>query len=97
MKAFCASQYGAMDYFSIREIAKPAPKENQVLVKVHAVSINDWDWADLGRITRGHWLARLGFGWSKPKKIIGSDIELFESRQVSQLSDAPGSYRAAGP
>jgi len=38
------------------KIARPAPKENQVLVKVHAVSINDWDWADLDRITKGHWL-----------------------------------------
>jgi NADPH:quinone reductase-like Zn-dependent oxidoreductase len=74
MKAFCASQYGSIDYFGIREIAKPAPKENQVLVKVHAVSINDWDRADIGRVTRGHWLARLSFGWAKPKKIIGSDI-----------------------
>jgi hypothetical protein len=74
MKAFCASKYGSMDYFGIREIARPAPRENQVLIKVHAVSINDWDWADLGRITRGHWLARLSFGWSKPKRIIGSDI-----------------------
>jgi NADPH:quinone reductase-like Zn-dependent oxidoreductase len=74
MKAFCASKYGSMDYFGIREIAKPAPRENQVLVKVHAVSINDWDWADLGQITRGGWLVRLKFGWSKPKKIVGSDI-----------------------
>jgi NADPH:quinone reductase-like Zn-dependent oxidoreductase len=40
MKAFYASQYGSMDYFGIREIAKPVPKGNQVLVKVHAVSIN---------------------------------------------------------
>jgi NADPH:quinone reductase-like Zn-dependent oxidoreductase len=74
MKAFCASKYGSMDYFAIREIAKPAPKEKQVLVKVHAVSINDWDWADLSRITRGHWLARAQLGLSKPKKIVGSDI-----------------------
>jgi NADPH:quinone reductase-like Zn-dependent oxidoreductase len=49
MKAFCASKYGSMDYFAILEIAKPAPKEDQVLVKVYAVSINDWDWADLDR------------------------------------------------
>jgi NADPH:quinone reductase-like Zn-dependent oxidoreductase len=74
MKAFCASSYGSMGHFGIREIPKPAPKEDQVLVKVHAVSINDWDWADLGRIARGNWLARLTFGWSKPTKIIGSDI-----------------------
>jgi NADPH:quinone reductase-like Zn-dependent oxidoreductase len=74
MKAFCASKYGSMDYFAIREIAKPTPKEDQVLVKVRAVSINDWDWADLGRITKGHWPVRLQFGWSKPKRIVGSDI-----------------------
>lgn len=70
MKAFRASNYGSMDHFAIREIAKPVPKENQVLVKVHAVSINDWDWADLGRISKGRWLARLQLGWSKPKKIV---------------------------
>ena len=74
MKAFCACKYGSMDYFAIREIAKPVPEENQVLVKVHAVSINDWDWADIGRITKGRWLVRLQFGWSKPKRIVGSDI-----------------------
>jgi NADPH:quinone reductase-like Zn-dependent oxidoreductase len=49
MKAFCAFKYGSLDHFGIREIAKPAPKEDQVLVKVHAVSINDWDWAT-GRV-----------------------------------------------
>jgi NADPH:quinone reductase-like Zn-dependent oxidoreductase len=74
MKAFCASKYGSMDYFAIREIAKPVPKENQVLVKVYAVSINDWDWADLDRIAKGRWLVRLQLGWSKPKKIVGCDI-----------------------
>jgi NADPH:quinone reductase-like Zn-dependent oxidoreductase len=74
MKAFFASKYGSMDHFAIREIAKPAPKQNHVLVKVHAVSINDWDWADFGRITKGHWLGRLQLGWSEPRKIVGSDI-----------------------
>ena len=74
MKAFCASKYGSMDHFGIREVAKPAPNEDQVLVKVHAVSINDWDWAQLGQITRGNWPARLKFGWFKPNRILGSDI-----------------------
>jgi NADPH:quinone reductase-like Zn-dependent oxidoreductase len=74
MRAFCASKYGSMDYFGIREIAKPVPTEGQVLVKVHAVSINDWDWGDLDQITRGRWFDRLKLGWSKPKKIIGCDI-----------------------
>jgi NADPH:quinone reductase-like Zn-dependent oxidoreductase len=74
MRAFCASKYGSMDYFGIREIVKPVPTEGQVLVKVHAVSINDWDWGDLDQITRGRWFDRLKLGWSKPKKIIGCDI-----------------------
>ena len=74
MKAFCASQYGSMDYFGIREFNTPVPKENQVLVKVHAVSINDWDWSDLGQIIAGRWLTRLKLGWYKPNKIMGCDI-----------------------
>lgn len=53
MKAFYASKYGSTDYFGIREIAKPVPTESRVLVKVHAVSINDWDWAVPGEARPG--------------------------------------------
>ena len=49
----------------------PAPGENEVLVKVHAASINDWDWG----LLHGDFINRMLNGIRKPKrKILGSDI-----------------------
>jgi len=44
MKAIVYKKYGSHDVLKLEEVEKPAPKENEVLVEVHAVSINDWDW-----------------------------------------------------
>ena len=44
MKALLYDKYGSAEVLEIREIEKPAPKKNEVLVRVHAVSVNDWDW-----------------------------------------------------
>jgi len=53
-------------------VEKPAPKENEVLVKVYAASINDWDWQLLQGIP---FVNRLINGLVKPRKrILGSDI-----------------------
>jgi len=73
MKAIVRSEYGSPDVLELQEIEKPDPKGNQVLVKVHAVSLNPLDW----HILRGKpFLVRLmGFGLLKPKhQILGADI-----------------------
>jgi len=44
MKAIVFTEYGTPDRLQIKEVSKPAPKDNEVLVKVHASSINSWDW-----------------------------------------------------
>jgi NADPH:quinone reductase-like Zn-dependent oxidoreductase len=56
----------------MREVEKPAPKDNEVLVKVHAASLNAADW----RLLRGKpFLARLYAGLLKPKyTILGANI-----------------------
>ena len=51
MKALIRDRYGSPDVLDIRDVARPVPKEDQVLVRVHACSINDWDWGLLQQPT----------------------------------------------
>jgi NADPH:quinone reductase-like Zn-dependent oxidoreductase len=70
MKAIVCTKYGSPDVLQLKEIEKPIPKEDEVLVKVHAASLNA---ADLETL-RGTWSVRFG-GPQKPMyKILGSDI-----------------------
>ncbi|MFZ0455536.1 MAG: NAD(P)-dependent alcohol dehydrogenase [Ignavibacteriaceae bacterium] len=72
MKAVVYENYGSPDLLQFKEAKKPVPKDNEVLVKVDAVSINDWDWQLLLGIP---FVNRLINGLLKPnKKILGSDI-----------------------
>jgi len=72
MKAIVYEKYGPPDVLQLREVEKPTPKDNEVLVKVHATSANYSDWA----FVRGKPLLRLMTGGLlKPKhKILGDDI-----------------------
>ena len=72
MKAIVYEKYGPPDVLQLKEVEKPTPKDDEVLVKVHAASINSWDWD----LLRGRpFLARLTVGLLKPKnKILGCDI-----------------------
>jgi len=72
MKAIWYSQYGNPDILQLKEVDKPKPKKNEVLVKVYASSINSWDW-DL--LKGKPFLVRIIGGLLKPKeKILGADI-----------------------
>ena len=72
MKAIVYTKYGPPDVLQLKEIEKPTPKENEVLIKVHAASINDWDW---GLLQGTPFMNRLLYGLLRPKmQILGSDI-----------------------
>ena len=43
MKAVVFTRYGTADDLHLREVAQPIPTDDEVLIKVHAVSINDWE------------------------------------------------------
>jgi len=72
MKAFVCHKYGPPEVLQLQEVEKPTPKEQEVLVKVYASSINAADWHLL---TADIFLVRLFMGPFKPKKpILGADI-----------------------
>jgi NADPH:quinone reductase-like Zn-dependent oxidoreductase len=73
MKAIVYTKYGPPDVLQLKEVEKPIHRDDEVLVKVHAASVNYSDWA----FVRGEpFLVRLmGAGLLKPKnKILGADI-----------------------
>ncbi len=72
MKAILFTEYGSPDVLQLKEVEKPAPKDNEVLVKVYAASANPADWHTM----RGEpFLARLVNGLLKPKNSrLGADV-----------------------
>jgi len=72
MKAIVQEKYGSPDVLKMKEVEKPTPGDEEVLVKVHAASVNDWDWAYL---TGTSLVNRLMNGLLKPQTpILGCDI-----------------------
>ena len=71
MKAVVMDGYGTPDVLELRDVAKPTPKADQVLVRVLAASVNDWDWGML----RGSPENRMLGGLLRPRvHILGCDI-----------------------
>jgi NADPH:quinone reductase-like Zn-dependent oxidoreductase len=64
MKAAVYTRYGPPDVVQIRDVEKPVPKDNEVLLKVRAASVNPLDW----RLMRGEpYILRIVFGLHKPR------------------------------
>ncbi len=72
MKAIVYTEYGSPDVLQLQEVDKPTSKDDEVLVKIQAASVNAGDWHAL----RGTpFLQRLESGFPKPKNtILGADV-----------------------
>jgi NADPH:quinone reductase-like Zn-dependent oxidoreductase len=72
MKAIVQDRYGSPDVLQFRDVDKPEPADNEVLVGAHAAAVNAYDW----HMMRGDpYVARLGMGFGGPKvKIRGRDF-----------------------
>src|SRR4028119_2280874 len=72
MKAMVNMKYGPPDTLELTEVEKPIPNDDEVLVKVHAASVNPADW----HLLRGTpYIARLQLGLRKPKdSVLGCDV-----------------------
>lgn len=85
MKAVVYTEYGPPDVLHLTEVEKPAPKDNEILIRIHATSVNIGDiWArNFKEMTPSRftmpfplWLpARMYFGFTKPKiNILGNEF-----------------------
>ena len=71
MKAIRFCEYGSPDVLKFEDVEKPVPNDDQVLIKVHAASLN---FIDPG-VMRGPWPLRLMSGLRKPEKTrLGTDV-----------------------
>lgn len=70
MKTIVYTKYGSPDVLQLKEVEKPTPKENEVLIKVHAASINSWDWD----LLTGTFQGRIGVFLNPKFNILGCDI-----------------------
>jgi len=73
MKAIIYTKYGSPDVLKLQDVAKPAPKDDEVLIKIHAASINSRDW----RMMRANpfFIRLMPGGFLQPKnKILGGDV-----------------------
>jgi NADPH:quinone reductase-like Zn-dependent oxidoreductase len=87
MKAVVYSNYGSPDVLEIRDVKKPVPNDDQVLIKVRAASINPLDWHFMEGTP---YIMRIGVGLRKPKdprlgvdmagqvEAVGKNVTLFK-------------------
>ena len=74
MKAVVFTKYGSPDVLELKEVQEPTPKDDEVLIRVNAVSLNDWD---DGALAGKDLVNRIFFGLLRPKperQILGSDV-----------------------
>ena len=108
MKAIVYNEYGPSDVLHLQEVEKPTPKDNEVLIKVHATSVTAADCNAHGFVfvpPGFGFLPRLMFGLRKPRQPIlgtelsgeivevGSDVKLFnKGDRVFGTSEKYGAY-----
>ncbi len=92
MKAIVLTHFG-LEGAQVKEVDAPIPKENEVLIKVHASSLNDWD---LSMIEGKPFVLRAFYGWRKPRiRTPGCDVAgvvTAKGASVSAFSEGDAVY-----
>ena len=73
MKAIVYTKYGPPDVLHLEEVEKPAPKDHEISIEVHAASVNAYDWRHVK--PDPFFMRFMGGGLLKPKhNILGADV-----------------------
>ncbi len=77
MKAIVYDRYGPPEVLELREVPKPVPKDNEILIEVHATTVTSGDWRlrSLNVPAGFRMISRLIFGMRRPKQpILGTEL-----------------------
>ncbi|MAU08180.1 MAG: NAD(P)-dependent alcohol dehydrogenase [Anaerolineaceae bacterium] len=110
MKAVICTKYGAADVLQLADIPKPSPKDNQVLIKIHATTVHVGDIRIRSfDVPRWSWpLARLALGLFRPRnpvlgmecagtiETVGQDVTRFKVGDAVMASLFPASKQFGG-
>jgi NADPH:quinone reductase-like Zn-dependent oxidoreductase len=92
MKAIVCTKYGPPDVLQLKEVEKPAPRDNEILIRVHASTVTTGD-CRIRSFTFARWfwlLGRIMYGFTGPRKkipgcdfageveVVGKDVKLFK-------------------
>ncbi len=83
MKAIVCTKYGPPEVLQLQEVEKPTPKDNEVLIRIHASTVTSGN-VRVRSFTFGPWFwlpLRIVYGLRKPRKKIPGN-ELIKPKEV---------------